>query len=287
MKARSRRAAIALLVAASAAAFAHVLSSRRAAAAKAAAEQAAADMAAGWKVEPRSGLEFVYLPGGTFHLGCEPQDTRCEPDERPGRPVTVAALWMGRTDVTVAAYGRCVATGACSKPKSPEGATECNWAAKGREQHPINCIDWSQAMSFCRWIGGALPTAAEWEFAAKGGESRTYPWGEAPLDPRRANFCDRQCLSVHHEWQAADVSREADDGWAGTSPVGSYPEGATKQGLLDMAGDVWQWTSSDYDSRMKEIRGGSWAVAKLMRASFRGSVVASSASPVIGLRCRL
>src|SRR6185437_14959839 len=82
------------------------------------------------RTEPKSGLEVVSLPGGTFHFGCEPQDGDCSDDERPGRQVSVGAMSMGKTEVTVEAYGRCVAAGACTAPNSG-GA--CNSGVAGRE----------------------------------------------------------------------------------------------------------------------------------------------------------
>ena len=130
-------------------------------------------------VEPKSGLEFAWLPGGTFHFGCEPGDTECYDHEKPGRTVTVAPMKMARTEVTVSAYRKCVDSGACTVPNSDRAP--CNWGKSGRENHPVNCVDHAQATSFCRWIGGRLPTAEEWEFAAKGGQSRVYPWGRVSV----------------------------------------------------------------------------------------------------------
>ena len=126
------------------------------------------------RVEPKSGLTFVHLPGGKFHFGCELQDSDCEKDEGPTRLATVSPFWLGKTETTVAAYAKCVAAGACSAPQSSSVSCNGDWKAN----HPINCIDWNQASRFCEWIGGRLPTATEWEYAAKGGSSRIYPWGD-------------------------------------------------------------------------------------------------------------
>lgn len=248
--------------------------------------------------EPKSGLEFVALPGGTFHFGCEPQDAQCADNERPGRRATVQPFWLGTTDVTVAAYAKCVAAGACVAPNVPSGKDDwsrnCNWRVNGRENHPVNCINWLRALTFCRWIGGRLPTAEEWEYAAKGGESRIYPWGDDTVTGQRANFCDRNCRdalpeSAKREWEYSKwIDDSQDDDFAATSPVGSYPAGISRFGLLDMAGNVLQWTSTNYDASTKEARGGSWNnLAQFLRASYRYSRVPANGNVNLGMRCAL
>jgi iron(II)-dependent oxidoreductase len=213
--------------------------------------------------EPRSELTFVHIPGGRFHLGCELQDSDCEKDEGPTRYATVTPFWLGKTEVTVAAYTKCVTAGACTPPRDP--GSGCTWNVPGKENHPINCIDWNQATRFCEWIGGRLPTAKEWEYAAKGGRSRIYPWGDELPDRNRANF-DSQ----------------------GTDPVGMHPEGATPQGVLDMAGNLCEWTSSSYSATSKEVRGGSWNVdGRWLRVSYRNGTGASVGGDGTGVRCAL
>lgn len=217
------------------------------------------------RTEPRSGLEFVSIPAGTFHSGCEPQDAQCDSSEKLDGPASVGAFWLGRTPVTVAAYGKCVAAGACTEP--PSGGS-CNWKVNGKENHPVNCVDWNQATAFCQWIGGRLPTAQEWEYAAKGGESRIYPWGNESPSGIRALY---------------DGAYDR-----GTAAADWGTPGATKQGLLNMAGNVWQWTASNYDTRTKELRGGSWFNgATFLRASSRGAAVPSDAFISFGVRCAL
>jgi formylglycine-generating enzyme required for sulfatase activity len=216
------------------------------------------------RVEPTSGLEFVHLPGGTFHFGCEPQDHQCAFDEKPGRAVTVAPSWIGRTDVTVAAYARCVSERACT---APDTRSHCNWTVAGRERHPINCVDWNQAMAFCEWIEGRLPTSEEWEYAAKGGQSRIYPWGDETPDASRACY-DKTCPG-------------------GTAPADSHPEGASRDGLLNMAGNLWQWVGTEEELQHTELRGGSWTTdASRLRASYRDRYAGSGLFGV-GFRCVL
>ena len=227
--------------------------------------RSAAKTGAANRIEPKTGIELVRIPGGRFHRGCEPTDSHCFDDERPGADVTVGPFFLGKTDTTIAMYEKCVAAGACTPPAT---GGSCNWKVAGREKHPVNCIDWRQANAFCAWIGGRLPSVDEWEYAAKGGEGRIYPWGNQPVTAARANFCEARCFQLHVDWTWTD--RSQDDGWASTAPVGSYPAGASKHGLLDMAGNASQWTSSDGPPGTKEARGGAWDLyPRYLRTSTR------------------
>ena len=95
---------------------------------------------------------------------------------------------MGRTEVTVAAYLKCIAAGACDRELEKHDTANHAFNVKNhRLDHPVNAVTWGEAESFCRWMGGRLPTAVEWEYAAKGGEARIFPWGNQPVTGRRAN----------------------------------------------------------------------------------------------------
>src|SRR5205085_165588 len=142
-------------------------------------------------------------------------------------------------------------SGSCTAPNTG-GA--CNWGS-GRDDHPVNCVDWNQASAFCKWAGGRLLSEEEREYVASGGsEARTYPWGN---DEPGARVC----------WDG-----EGSDAGKGnrktTCPVGSHKAGDSKWGVHDLAGNVYDWTSSDYDASHKVLRGGSWAGgdAVLLRA---------------------
>jgi formylglycine-generating enzyme required for sulfatase activity len=168
------------------------------------------------RAEP--GPAMITIPGGTFLMGA----TDGQPDEQPVTRVTLSRFSIDRTEVTVAAYRACVEAGKCTVPAI---VGECNWGKTGRDNHPINCIDWYQATTFCGTRGARLPTEAEWEFAARGKDGRKYPWGNAEPDASRGH------------WNATE----------GTGPVGQHPAGASPFGVQDMAGNVWEWVENTYE----------------------------------------
>ncbi len=160
-----------------------------------------------------AGIEWVPIPGGSFMMGSD----GAESDEKPVHRVSVKPFQMAKTEVTNKQYRACVSAGACSAPGSYAGG----------DDHPVVNVDWEQARKFSEWVGGRLPTEAEWEYAARGaGKDYKYPWGNEDAT------CDRAVM---------------DDGGNGcgrhsTWPVCSKPDGNTEQGLCDMAGNVWEWT---------------------------------------------
>lgn len=214
--------------------------------------------------------DMVLVAAGSFYMGCnERVDSECYDDEKPGRTVTVAKFWIDRLEVTVADYKRCVQAGRCSADgltmpyvggkNQPKYAEHCNWGKGGREQHPMNCVDWHQARSYCEWSGKRLPSEAEWEKASRGRDGRKYPWGNGGYGSsgRVANIADESArhseLFAGQSWTASGY----DDGWVGTAPVGSFPAGASPYGAQDMMGNVWEWVESEFGDA-RGIRGGSW-----------------------------
>jgi len=172
------------------------------------------------RARPAASGAMVRIPAGTLTLSPDPD----APPGARGRSVTIPAFEMDRTEVTVAEYGACVEAGGCTEAAQGSRNDACNWKRPERGSHPINCVDWDQAKAFCSWSGKRLPTAAEWEYAARGTDGRKYPWGNGSPD-------DQLC-------------------WSGRNPrdttceVGRYPGGASPFGLLDMAGNVAEWTST-------------------------------------------
>jgi len=134
----------------------------------------------------RSGM--VRIAAGKFWYGCKEQvDRECDPDEQPGRSVDSPEIWIDRTEVTVEEYRSCAWASKCSTEglsmpfwrdeERPSWAWACNWRKEGRNKHPINCVDWNQAKTYCEWAGKRLPTEEEWERAARGAGGWKYPWG--------------------------------------------------------------------------------------------------------------
>jgi len=144
----------------------------------------------------------------------------------------LAGFWMMRAPVTNAMWRAAVEAGAVQPPNDTRAYDD---AAKA--EHPVVYVTRAQARQYAVWVGGRLPRDAQWTWAAQGGDGRTYPWGNQPPDATRAN------CRPH--------------GPSGTTPVGNYPAGASPHGLLDMAGNVWEWVDPDDPDRDQRIvRGG-------------------------------
>lgn len=249
------------------------------------------------------GMTMVYVPAGTLSMGSTPEQidqavrlcserrASCTvdlfADEGPAHSVTLDAFWLDRTEVTNAQYRRCLEAGACTATSCPDDA------AFNGDTQPAVCVSWEQAAAYCAWVGGRLPTEAEWEYAARGPAGAAYPWG-SDWDAAKANFCDSHCS---FSW--ADL--EATDGYSTTAPAGSFPGGASWCGALDMAGNAWEWVQDwyadytadpqtnpvvDAGARGRVLRGGSWDLdPALLRAAARNWGSPTASSDVSGLRC--
>lgn len=191
-----------------------------------------------------AGIEQVYVPAGCFMMGTSEEQAAysltLEPpswargrlkSEQPAHEVCITqGYWIDKTEVTNAAFQAFVDAGGYTTPEYwSEDALK--WLAKQQvEELPVNCIDdmtddqprvcvtWFEAEAYAKWRGGSLPTEAQWEFAARGTEALIYPWG--------------------NEWDAAKANVVDSEG---LTPVGSYPDGASWVGALDMAGNTMEW----------------------------------------------
>lgn len=228
-------------------------------------------------------------------------------DEKPVHVVTVAAFQMDRTEVTVAAYEACVSAGICEARSTVAGRLYddfggaeadnalCNWGKADHAQHPTNCVDWNDASSYCRWVGKRLPTEEEWKYAARGTDGRTYPWGD---NVPKGQLCWNR-FKHKVRWGARNKERwgSCSEEKLGTCAVGSFPLGTSPFGLHDMAGNVWEWTSSGYSknyaaSRVADLfvhRGGCWnsysISPSVVRAAIRGRLEPSGRLNRLGFRC--
>ena len=180
------------------------------------------------------------VPAGDYLMGVMDGGAA---DEGPQRRVSVGSFCLDVDEVTVEGFAACVKAGKCSDDHLSEWSADgenfapnpgCNWNVEGKQRHPINCVDSRDAQAYCGFIGGGrLPTEAEWEWAARGGdEGRTYPWGHAP--PR-----DQLC------WRG-DGDSEGKGKRTTTCEVGTHAAGDGRFGQHDLGGNLWEWTSSRY-----------------------------------------
>jgi formylglycine-generating enzyme required for sulfatase activity len=209
-----------------------------------------------------TGMELHWVEDGCFDMG-SPANERDRGSDESSHQVCVKGFWIGNTEVTNNQYRR-------FKPGHDSGSFQGR-PLNGNQQ-PVVQVNWGDAAAFAEWLSWEagtgkrfrLPTEAEWEYAARAGTATRYHWGN-DIDPRHANFSDR------NDPTGASIAT-LDDGQAVTAPVGTYQPNAL--GLRDMAGNVWEWTCSDYDPAytgkeqrcsgqrptegLRVVRGGSW-----------------------------
>jgi formylglycine-generating enzyme required for sulfatase activity len=235
-------------------------------------------------------MVMVYVPAGEFEMGSNDPFYN---NERPPHRVALDAFWLDQTEVTNAQYRICAEQGSCKQPAAAGSHSRPSYYGDSNyDAYPAIHVNWYRAVAYCNWVGGRLPSEEQWEYAARGPESRWFPWGDTP-DGTRLNFCDANCTLDH-----ADPS--SDDGNAETALVGTYPAGASWCGALDMVGNVWEWVWDWYGyypsdenpdwlaSPMQDrvIRGGAWDTAgDHARCSFRNWFDPARAHDSIGFRC--
>ncbi len=260
----------------------------------------AADRGAQPWTSPGDGMVLHPVPAGHFLMGTEKTFVGSQPDEVPQHKLTISAFWIDETEVTQGMYQGCIEAEACT-PISDDLA-----AAVGNDPRlPMTGVTWLQASAYCSWAGRRLPTEAEWEKAARGIDGRLYPWGWVGVPKTgsslRLNFCDASCPFAYRD-------ATIDDGFAEAAPVGSFPEGTSPYGALDMSGNVWEWVGDWYQSdayaasaaadpqgpksgTWKVIRGGSWLEPSWQgsvlpdRAANRGSLAPNAFRVDLGFRC--
>jgi formylglycine-generating enzyme required for sulfatase activity len=176
------------------------------------------------KISPADGMTQILIPEGTFFMGG--MDVYRENDELPVREVLIRTFWMDQVEVTNGMYNLCVQSGDCRPPMQLRSDNrEEYFGNPDFQDYPVVYVTWSDANAYCQWAGRRLPTEAEWERAARGDDKRNYPWGDEP--PNEYNSNSQNFVS--------DTSR-----------VGSYAEGASPFGILDMGGNVWEWVADRY-----------------------------------------
>ncbi|MCG8423054.1 MAG: formylglycine-generating enzyme family protein, partial [Proteobacteria bacterium] len=241
-------------------------------------------------IEEITGTRMLWIPGGEFLMGLSELDPEWEEVDRWAQPVQrvrISSFRLGEHAVTNREYGIFMADSGHAEP--------AYWHEEGYQdaEQPVVGVSWHDAVSFCEWLSKTsgrqygLPSEAQWEYAARGPDSRTYPWGEQEPDERRAHY--------GQDW---DAGRPL--------PVASKPAGKGPFGTHDQAGNVWEWcrdrwSEHAYQERgyavaedpeategatdVRPLRGGSWLdVAVNLRSAFRVSVGAVVWDDVIGFR---
>lgn len=176
------------------------------------------------KISPRDGMTQILIPAGTFTMGG--LDVHRKNDEQPAREISLDAYWMDQVEVTNGMYNLCVQSGVCRPPALNSSDNRAEYFGNAEfNDYPVVHVTWHDANVYCEWAERRLPTEAEWERAARGDDLRNFPWGDELPNEYTANFMNL----------VGDTSR-----------VGSYPEGASPFGVLDMAGNVWEWVADFY-----------------------------------------
>ncbi len=275
---------------------------------------------------PIDDMIIRYVPGGRFMMGSTEDDLdnailqcvkdvsgfNCDDDyyddELPQHPVTVSSFWLDQTEVSNAQFSHFLNIFG----NQTEGGD--NWlhldsdfvlieevngqfqSKAGLADHPVMAVSWYGANAYCQWVGGQLPTEAQWEYAARGENNLIYPWGNE-FSGNRANYCDSSCF---YNWSDVNI----DDGFLQTSPVGNYPSGLSWVETADMAGNAWEWVNDWYGlyalseqtdppgpaiGTHKIMRGGSWTTnfTFLRTTMRRSSPPAKINVQNVGFRCAM
>lgn len=260
--------------------------------------------------------EMVLLPGGKFEMGSTEQEAKyalrlahhSQPTwavrEQPQHTVTLDAFYIDKYEVTVAEYRKFLDEYRKFLDQSDQVSQDLDLVVQAgfegppEQNHPVTGVTWTEANRYCQWANKQLPSEAQWEYAARSGEDRDYPWGKGPVTGRLANFCDRNC-------DRPGFSSDADDGFSGTAPVGFFEPGKSSHGVYNLTGNAAEWVRDVYDARfyqkptktnpvneephqdrLRVVRGGSYADDPyFLRAASRNFRPEDSRAPKIGFRC--
>ena len=240
---------------------------------------------------PADGMTMIWVPAGNFKMGqdateaieiCKTYQEVCDPiwftDAEPPHTIMLQEFWIDQSEVTNSMYAKCATAGACQQPERVSSLQFPDYYGNSEfSEYPVINVTWEDAMRYCSWAGARLPKEAEWEKAARGEKGNFYPWGNEPPDSFKATFN-----------KYSDVTR-----------IGSHPDGASPYGVLDLAGNVWEWVDAWYaaypggntDSNeffgqtLRVVRGGSWAENFNLLSSAREYATPEFQDHTIGFRC--
>lgn len=237
--------------------------------------------------------EVITIPAGNFLMGCNDGDRFCLPVSSPQHVVHLDSFEIDKYKVTYRRYNLCKDAGTCTDLF--EGAA-CNAGLDWNHNHPVNCVTYKQAEDFCQWDGNKrLLTEAEWEKAARGSDGRIFPWGNS----------DANCNLAVMDKKINGNTIGPGCGAGTTQPVGIKTAGASPYGVMDMEGNLFEWTSDWYDPNYyktnppnsnpkgpaqgvhKVLKGSSWLMRKAdnMASSIRSGYSPLGQGYVVGFRC--
>jgi formylglycine-generating enzyme required for sulfatase activity/tRNA A-37 threonylcarbamoyl transferase component Bud32 len=229
---------------------------------------------------------WASIAGATFAFGCDPTSrSDCDAETLAPRQLTLDAYRIGRREVTVAEYRRCVEEEGCTVDGLTTDPVHCTWGDDAAAQMPLNCVSWGQASAYCKWAGGALPSEAQWEHAARGEDGRRYPWGDDEPSCSHAVIADVQGPGCgrSNAWQ-----------------VSSRPQGNSPRGTFDMAGNLREWVADWHAPKLltdapatgpasgseRVIRGGGWkSEIRALRSYHREHEAPEQRAADLGFRC--
>jgi formylglycine-generating enzyme required for sulfatase activity len=237
--------------------------------------------------------EMILIPAGPFKMGCSTLDNQCNLNEKPEHSITLSTYSIDKYEVTNVYYRACAWAGGCLPPPTNASVTRPSYFNNPvYNNYPVVAVTFAQAQTFCRWMGKRLPTEAEWEKAARSASGkRIYPWGVGLPGCNLANYLfnvGQPCVGD-------------------TAAAGSSPGGASPYGVLDMAGNVWEWTAdwyaADYykwypvdawppdpvgppSGEFRSMRGGGWDTgARSIRSTRRVDPLPYDLDTASGFRC--
>ncbi len=250
---------------------------------------------------------FQRIAGGSFWMGAQASDSDernydpvAQPDEGPVRKVTLSQYSLMVSAVSVQKYQLCLKKGYCRSKDVQSGGASWNLGRLERINHPVNGVSWEGARRYCEWVGGRLPTEAEWEFAARGTDGRRFPWGDEPRCGRYDPRAGANKLAGSSSRRRRAVVECINDGTIATPDV----RGRSPFRIVGQSGNVWEWVADWHapegypdeaetnprgpaQGRERVQRGGGWANQNPLelRAAARGSLPPEMKLDDVGIRC--